>query len=90
MQIAMKFVVQMGLRPPQPDNCPAEVWALVASCWAEKADDRPTFKEVLDVLDSFDNAALEASGAFPCHLPSAVPLAAPLNVSIPDPDHTYV
>ena len=30
-----------------PETCPSDLCALIAACWAERADDRPPFSEVV-------------------------------------------
>ena len=39
-----------GLRPFKPDGCPKVLWKLIERCWAQEAEDRPTFAEVVRTL----------------------------------------
>jgi thiamine kinase-like enzyme len=39
-----------GLRPPQPKDCPKVLWKLIERCWAQEAEDRPTFPEIVSIL----------------------------------------
>ncbi|XP_054458089.1 tyrosine-protein kinase Lyn isoform X1 [Anoplopoma fimbria] len=48
--------VQRGYRMPQPDNCPAELYEIMMSCWKNKPEDRPTFDYMQSVLDDFYTA----------------------------------
>ncbi|XP_040910484.1 tyrosine-protein kinase Lyn isoform X1 [Toxotes jaculatrix] len=48
--------VQRGYRMPQPDNCPAELYDIMTSCWKNKPEDRPTFDYMQSVLDDFYTA----------------------------------
>ncbi|XP_016947272.1 tyrosine-protein kinase Shark [Drosophila biarmipes] len=36
-------LVDSGVRLPQPDLCPAYIYAVMQSCWKERPKDRPTF-----------------------------------------------
>jgi serine/threonine protein kinase len=83
IQLTKKFVVQMGLRPPQPDGCDLKLWALLGCCWAARAEERPNFAKVIEDLDAIDHAALEARDTFPYLLPAAERLRNPLNANIP-------
>lgn len=49
-------MVQRGYRMPQPDNCPAELYEIMMSCWKNKPEDRPTFDYMQSVLDDFYTA----------------------------------
>ena len=42
----MRFVNQ-GERPPQPELCPDDLYALWRKCWESKPDKRPSFKEMV-------------------------------------------
>ncbi|XP_054269478.1 tyrosine-protein kinase Dnt-like isoform X1 [Macrosteles quadrilineatus] len=42
-----------GYRLAQPVNCPDELFAVMAYCWAMNADDRPTFSQLLVCLQEF-------------------------------------
>ncbi|ELP91894.1 serine/threonine protein kinase-transforming protein Rmil, putative [Entamoeba invadens IP1] len=41
------------LRPTVPPQCDGDVSMLIQTCTAQHYDNRPTFREILDVLDSF-------------------------------------
>ncbi|XP_030607300.1 tyrosine-protein kinase Lyn [Archocentrus centrarchus] len=45
--------VQRGYRMPQPNNCPAELYDIMMSCWKHRPEDRPTFDYLQSVLDDF-------------------------------------
>lgn len=44
-------VVQKGLRPEIPANCPRAIAELMRRCWAQDAVDRPEFSEVITMLN---------------------------------------
>ncbi|XP_065222259.1 tyrosine-protein kinase Dnt [Planococcus citri] len=44
-----------GYRLSQPVNCPDELFAVMAYCWAMSADERPTFSQLLTCLQDFRN-----------------------------------
>jgi serine/threonine protein kinase len=44
--------VANGYRLIPPDNCPEEVKVLMTACWQHNADDRPTFADIYDKLDT--------------------------------------
>lgn len=48
--------IQRGYRMPRPDNCPAELYEIMMSCWKNKPEDRPTFEYMQSVLDDFYTA----------------------------------
>ncbi|VDM84023.1 unnamed protein product, partial [Strongylus vulgaris] len=39
--------IEQGNRPPQPEKCPNEIYALMKRCWKANPNDRPTFAEVI-------------------------------------------
>lgn len=43
-------VCSKGLRPTIPGNCPDELRELMTKCWAHSPEDRPTFKEIREML----------------------------------------
>nr|XP_061795667.1 tyrosine-protein kinase Lyn [Nerophis lumbriciformis] len=45
--------VQRGYRMQCPDNCPAELYNIMMSCWNSAPDDRPTFEYMQSVLDDY-------------------------------------
>ncbi|XP_031418675.1 tyrosine-protein kinase Lyn isoform X2 [Clupea harengus] len=48
--------MQRGYRMPKPENCPAELYEIMMTCWKDKPDDRPTFDYMQSVLDDFYTA----------------------------------
>ncbi|CAL8347891.1 unnamed protein product [Merluccius merluccius] len=48
--------IQRGYRMPRPENCPAELYDIMMSCWKNKPDDRPTFDYLQGTLDDFYTA----------------------------------
>ena len=42
--------VKRGERLKQPERCPAEMFTIIARCWAVSSDDRPSFRELLDAF----------------------------------------
>lgn len=43
-------VVQKGLRPALPSNCPAQIAAVMSACWDASPLHRPSFKELTPQL----------------------------------------
>merc|ERR1711959_557792 len=43
-----------GLRPTIPDSCPAAIKALIVDMWSEVPEERPSFDDVVDRLESED------------------------------------
>ena len=41
-----------GYRLPSPDNCPKEIYQCMISCWNEQAEQRPSFKQLYDEIES--------------------------------------
>ena len=37
-------------RLESPENCPPEVYEIMKTCWYERPEERPTFKELLEEL----------------------------------------
>lgn len=52
-------VVQKGLRPGIPPNCPVPVAELMEACWAGVPTHRPTFRELAPRLQNLSGMALE-------------------------------
>ncbi|XP_013372154.1 PREDICTED: proto-oncogene tyrosine-protein kinase ROS isoform X1 [Chinchilla lanigera] len=50
--------VQAGGRLQPPTNCPDDLWNLMAQCWAQEPDQRPTFHKIQDQLQLFRNFPL--------------------------------
>jgi hypothetical protein len=46
----LRAAVLDGARPEMPDAVPPEAQALIAECWADEPNDRPTFAEIVDRL----------------------------------------
>lgn len=44
--------IDEGDRLKQPEACPDNVYEVMKHCWELKAEDRPTFKELLDFFSS--------------------------------------
>jgi len=42
--------VAKGYRMNPPDNCPIEISELMMKCWAHKPDGRPSFSEIVKLL----------------------------------------
>jgi serine/threonine protein kinase len=81
-ELTNKFVVQMKLRPPQPNGCDPALWALLERCWDPQAQNRPTFGQVIEDIDALNQ---ERAFHFPYPLPAAERLRNPLsaNTNIP-------
>lgn len=43
--------LKMGKRLQRPEICTTELYNLMLKCWSENPDDRPTFHEIVDILD---------------------------------------
>eukprot|EP00043_Microstomoeca_roanoka_P016410 m.167416 g.167416 ORF g.167416 m.167416 type:complete len:710 (+) comp16453_c0_seq4:310-2439(+) len=41
-----------GYRMPRPQGCPLEVYKLMRDCWTTKPEDRPSFREIKERLES--------------------------------------
>lgn len=39
------------VRPPKPRNCPDSLWRLMEMCWDKEPAERPSFAEILPMLD---------------------------------------
>ncbi|XP_039726973.1 proto-oncogene tyrosine-protein kinase ROS isoform X1 [Pteropus medius] len=50
--------VQTGGRLEPPRHCPDDLWNLMAQCWAQEPDQRPTFQKIQDQLQLFRNFLL--------------------------------
>ena len=48
-QIPVKVIE--GSRPPIPDDCPSEIAELIEQCWDQRANCRPSFKEITTRLE---------------------------------------
>ncbi|XP_066600792.1 tyrosine-protein kinase Dnt-like isoform X1 [Prorops nasuta] len=49
----MASYLRDGYRLAQPINCPDELFAVMAYCWAMSADERPTFSQLIMCLQDF-------------------------------------
>jgi len=47
-------VANEGIRPPVPAYCPAEWATLMTQSWAQNADERPSFEDILDRLSALE------------------------------------
>jgi hypothetical protein len=43
--------VQRGYRMTKPINCPSSIYNLMRKCWEHNPNDRPSFKEILIILN---------------------------------------
>ena len=46
----MQMFIKEGGRLDCPENCPPEVYEIMKTCWYERPEERPTFKELLEEL----------------------------------------
>ena len=46
----MQTHIKEGGRLDCPENCPPEVYEIMKTCWYERPEDRPAFKELLEEL----------------------------------------
>ena len=49
----MSAYLREGYRISQPINCPDEIFAVMACCWALNPDERPKFSQLLVCLQDF-------------------------------------
>ncbi|NXQ01526.1 FRK kinase, partial [Vidua macroura] len=45
-----------GYRLPQPETCPAPLYKMMEQCWSAEADERPTFEDLSERLESYFNS----------------------------------
>ncbi|XP_034966420.1 tyrosine-protein kinase Blk [Zootoca vivipara] len=45
-----------GYRMPRPENCPAELYAVMLKCWKNNPEERPTFEYLQSTLEDFYTA----------------------------------
>lgn len=64
LHVALGVAQSPGLRPNIPMSAPAELVRLMPRCWAEVADDRPPFEELVRALEAaqIDTRGLISSG----------------------------
>ncbi|KAM5233739.1 tyrosine-protein kinase Blk isoform 2-T2 [Hipposideros larvatus] len=49
--------LERGYRMPRPDSCPAELYhGVIAECWRNRPEERPTFEFLQSVLEDFHTA----------------------------------
>jgi len=48
-----RMIIEDGHRPELPEDCPMQLKALIENCWHGKADLRPSFEEIYDILLEF-------------------------------------
>ncbi len=51
-----------GERPPIPEDIAPELASIITACWAQKAEDRPSFTDVLARLEPAIDAAIGLLG----------------------------
>jgi hypothetical protein len=54
-----RAVAYKSLRPEIPAHCPEIFEVLMKECWADNANTRPSFRQILTVLDDIDSSANE-------------------------------
>lgn len=47
----MKDYLKVGYRLPRPEHCPPEVYSVMKECWVEDPKSRPTFEEILKLIE---------------------------------------
>lgn len=50
-----------GFRLPQPIVCPDEIYLVMSHCWAWREEDRPSFTEIIGLIDNATQAIIEYS-----------------------------
>ena len=79
--IAIRDNLAQGERLGRPERCPPEVYKLMLSCWERLAQDRPTFT---DIHERIQTVSSPASWLIPFPpLPLCSPVAVPLFLSVP-------
>lgn len=49
--------LERGYRMPRPDSCPPELYhGVIAECWRNRPEERPTFEFLQSVLEDFHTA----------------------------------
>ncbi|KAH7699128.1 Tyrosine-protein kinase F09A5.2 in chromosome X [Aphelenchoides avenae] len=54
--------LEEGDRPPKPDNCPEEIYALMQRCWRMNPSQRPTIADLMKDLERIIDASAAAFG----------------------------
>lgn len=47
----LQKLLQSGARLPRPTVCPIEIFQIISSCWAFEPRDRPTFTEIISMIE---------------------------------------
>jgi serine/threonine protein kinase len=55
-------VVNRGVRPPIPDTCPSNVADIMSRCWDANPDVRPSFAQVVKMLEQAQDELLTKVG----------------------------
>ncbi|XP_040381465.1 serine/threonine/tyrosine-protein kinase HT1-like [Oryza brachyantha] len=71
-------VTNAGARPPLSPSCPPAINTLIERCWSAKPEKRPEFKDIVQVLESYDRCLREGLPLLPLPLPLPLPAPAPL------------
>ena len=48
-------MLETGYRMPNPEGCPDAIYGLMQRCWMSKPEDRPSFMEVSQQLNSMSD-----------------------------------
>ena len=59
-----------GYRMPIPDNCPDAIYQLMAKCWDNDPEKRPSFEQISNTLLKLINSILETPHKHQIHLKS--------------------
>lgn len=46
-------LLESGAKLPQPDGCSLDIYITLLSCWVFEADQRPSFKDLVDIFQGF-------------------------------------
>jgi hypothetical protein len=57
---AHKCLVSEGSRLPIPHNCPSFWAALIIKCWEHEPSERPTFDQILEILEEFPDRSFDS------------------------------
>ncbi|XP_022094079.1 probable LIM domain-containing serine/threonine-protein kinase DDB_G0286997 isoform X2 [Acanthaster planci] len=47
----VRFKVSAGMHPNRPPNCDTELFKIMKKCWSKKAEDRPSFVDLVDIFE---------------------------------------
>jgi len=53
-----KEAILHGATLSQPDSCPNEIFKIMQSCWKRKPSDRPSFVQIYNVIEKFQQSLL--------------------------------